>query len=123
MACPIRVLFGAIGSGFYTGWPDDSFFRVLPAHRRHKRIFSITDQVVPTAKPERFADEREVFGILPLEQGALHSFFMSGSGNINGPHDARIKTCVVHAGAERTWGGIKILHLFRLVAALPKVFR
>ena len=62
-----------------------------------------------------------VFGLPPLEQGALEPLLLLGAGDIDLLHGIGVQSGVKHAGRDGTRGRIEILDLFGVnVVALQK---
>ena len=82
-----------------------------------------TDEILPVGFQQCFPDKVIVFWIAVLDQCPLHGLFVRISGNIDLFHGPGIQTGVVHYGGEGRGGGLEVLHLLRVVAHFPDIFR
>ena len=57
-----------------------------------------------------------------MQQSPLHGLFMGGFGHVDRGHVPGIQTGVIHAGAQRTGGGVEVLHLLGLMPDVAEVF-
>ena len=70
---------------------------------------------------QRFPHEGVVFRVAVLNQRPLHGFFVGIGGDVDTLHGAGVKAGAVHDGGQRGGGGVKVLHLLRIVAHVPDV--
>ena len=70
---------------------------------------------------QRFPHEGVVFRVAVLDQRPLHGFFVGVGGDVDPLHGAGVKAGAVHDGGQRGGGGVKVLHLLRIVAHVPDV--
>lgn len=98
------------------------FCRRLATLGGNETVSGGTNEILAPCFSQRFANEREVFLTLELEQRALHRLIMRIARDIDTLAGAWIDAGIEHAGGQRTGRGIEILNLFGLVIDIAQVF-